>query len=330
MMKPKFKPSWEIYNRIIWDRQLNEKVFSIGYVDRVSADGIREKPLVEWDDSEIPWGRVQYFACQKRIIWHRKQKIDLLTAGALPAIAFKPSHMANRSANFFPKPIFYHGDGTWQPVTATIKTESLSQLKIATFNILSNPRSEDTVRLTERTPFIMQALQRCDADILVLQEVRSSFFDQLLSEAWLKAWYLSERPSKASSQAHKTVILSKFTFTLVEYVFSPAKKFPIATWSLNEHDFHVIGVHLSSNYAQDASRLRQQQLTDCMNFVETLGGAYAIVGDFNMREEEGPRFFKESKLNDVWLSLRPDETGYTFEPDRNPLAAQASLTGLPA
>lgn len=332
MMNTKFKPSWEIYNRIIWDTQLNEKVFSIGYVDRVSASGIREKPLVEWDDSDIPWGRVQYFACQKTIVWDRKSKIDLFTAGALPAIAFKPSHMANRSANFFPKPIFCYSDETWQPVTATISSERVSQLKIATFNILSNPRSEDAVRLTERAPFIIEALQRCDADILVLQEVCSSFFGLLLSQAWVKRCYLSERPSKSSTswRGHKTVILSKLPFTLLEYLFSPAKKFPIATWSLNDQNFHVIGVHLSSNYASDASQLRQQQLTDCINFVSTLGGAYAGVGDFNMRGEEGADFFSNRKLNDVWLSLRPDETGYTFEPDRNPLAAQATLTGLPA
>src|SRR5262245_26116655 len=63
--KVKLPPIQEIYNRIIWDKRLNKKAFIIGFTDRMSRTGLREKPLIEWNtsDIEIPWHRIQYIRC---------------------------------------------------------------------------------------------------------------------------------------------------------------------------------------------------------------------------------------------------------------------------
>src|SRR5882724_3243506 len=80
----------EIYNRIIWDKRLNKKAFIIGFTDRMSRTGLKEKPLIEWNtgDIEIPWHRIQYIRCGDTKVWDRQQRIDLFASDRLPAEAW--------------------------------------------------------------------------------------------------------------------------------------------------------------------------------------------------------------------------------------------------
>ena len=87
--KQKMATITEVYNRIIWDANLNRNMFIAGFHERIS-DTIREKPLAQWDDnSDIPWHRVRYIRCNETIVWDRENRIDLISTNNLPEIAWK-------------------------------------------------------------------------------------------------------------------------------------------------------------------------------------------------------------------------------------------------
>ena len=140
-MKDKLKPSWETYSRIIWDEQYNENNFMVGYQDRVAPSGRREKPIIEWDSSDIPWNRVQYFRCGETLVWDRQEQVDLMGTNQLPPEAYHPvadKKAANYSIQHSPfkaKPIVHYKNKEWQYYMEDHKSVPHSNLKIATYNI---------------------------------------------------------------------------------------------------------------------------------------------------------------------------------------------------
>lgn len=75
--KIKFKPGFEIYNRILWDDDLNPADFIMVVKDRI--EGLKELSLMGFDPEEVPWHRVVQFKKDDEIVWDRENKIDLIT-----------------------------------------------------------------------------------------------------------------------------------------------------------------------------------------------------------------------------------------------------------
>jgi poly(A) polymerase len=74
--KKRIRPSWDVFNRILWDPKLSKENFIIGYLDRF--EGIMEVPAFEFDNSTIPWHRVYYFRRDGEVVWDRNNRIDLI------------------------------------------------------------------------------------------------------------------------------------------------------------------------------------------------------------------------------------------------------------
>lgn len=76
------RTSYDVFNRIRWDPDLDKGEFIIGYEDRFV--GIMESPFSVWEnrdisqESFIPWHRVQYFKCKDKIVWDRRTKEDYI------------------------------------------------------------------------------------------------------------------------------------------------------------------------------------------------------------------------------------------------------------
>lgn len=90
---------------------------------------------------------------------------------------------------------------------------------------------------------------------------------------------------------------------------------------------HLAVVHLTSNRAHNALEVRTHQRSVLLEYLKTLPGDGFIVGDFNIRGDEQEEELSQSGFVDVWRTLHPDDVGYTFDPERNPLAALMSLSG---
>jgi len=87
--KVKITADRQVCNRLIWDNRLNSSVFIVGYCDRKIKDSFREKPLLQWASQEdIPWHRMRYIRCYETIVWDRDRRIDLITTGKLPDLAW--------------------------------------------------------------------------------------------------------------------------------------------------------------------------------------------------------------------------------------------------
>ncbi len=331
-MKDKLKPSWETYSRIIWDEQYNENNFMVGYQDRVAPSGRREKPIVEWDSSDIPWNRVQYFRCGDVLVWDRQEQIDLLGTDQLPPEAYQP--IEEKKANsysildspFKAKPILHYKNGTWEYYMEEHKSVTLTNLNVATYNILSDEYKQGFLPSEDRIKAVFKVLENCDADIVALQEVSLDTMRRLMEEPWMRDKYISDQPNKKHFDSHRTIIYSKFPFELYAFDYSMRKQFLVGTWMINQQTVHLAAIHLSSNRADNAPKIRTEQLKTIVAFLEHLGSDYLIAGDFNMRAEESSSFFQKQQLKDLWTRLHPNKIGATFDVTRNTLAAFFSLS----
>jgi len=174
---------------------------------------------------------------------------------------------------------------------------------------------------------IVEHLRRCDADIIALQEATPPLLDALLEQDWVHSYTISESPAGQTLKPYGLLLLSRLPFTLVEHQYSAHKRVLVGTWQINGRSLHLAVVHLTSNRAHNALEVRAHQRSVLLNYLKTLPGDGFIVGDFNSRGDEQEEELSQSGFVDVWTLLHPDDPGYTFDPERNPLAALMSLRG---
>ena len=334
--KPKMATSWEIYNRIIWDSRLDSSVFIAGFEDRVSDSGMREKPLAHWAaDGDIPWHRIRYIRCKDIIVWDREQHLDLISSGHLPDFAWKTNqadenvvNLEEKPALFNQKSVYKYEDDDWQAVEDLSISVQSHSLKIASFNVLCDVYKKDKIQTEKRLPAIFEELRKSDADIIAIQEATPDFVRFILSQDWIRDYYyISESSTDTSIQDFANLLLSRLPFTLVEHKFSVQKHVLVGSWFINNESLQVAVVHLTSNRAQNSVEKRKNQLNTVVDYLQKKPGNYFIVGDFNTRnnlEDDVPSI---SNFIDIWQELRPEEAGYTFNPQVNPLAELMSLGG---
>jgi poly(A) polymerase len=339
--KQKMATIAEVYNRIIWDTRLNRNLFIAGFHERI-ADGIREKPLAQWDDnSDIPWHRVRYIRCGETIVWDRDDRIDLISTDNLPAIAWKldphgssqedlAALIDNNRAEFKPRSIYRYVDNDWKIYGEASGSIALDTLTIASYNILSDLHEVDKIATDRRLPAILHELHQTQADIIALQEVTPTSIAVILATDWVKDYYITEAASANNIKPYGNLIMSRFPFELVEHQFSGHKRVLVGKWQINDRSIHLANVHLTSDRGENALEKRRRQLATVLGYLQQQFGDCFIVGDFNTRANEQDEIVNYAEFKDMWKELHPTEPGYTFDPQRNPLAMLMSLEGKPA
>jgi poly(A) polymerase len=337
--KQKMATVTEVYNRIVWDANLNRNMFIAGFHERIS-DTIREKPLAQWDDnSDIPWHRVRYIRCQETIVWDRENRIDLVSTNQLPAIAWKSEStndnradldalIANNQAEFSPRSIYHYDDDKWKIFAGGLKSVNLdNRLTIVSYNILSNLHDADKIYTDKRLPVILSELATTNADIIALQEVTPESLEFILATDWVKDYFISEAPNGNNVKPYGNLVMSRWAFNLVEYQFSGHKRVLIGNWNINDRGVHLANVHLTSDRGENALQKRTQQLATVIGYLQQQGGDRFIVGDFNTRGNGQDEIINHGNFIDLWHKLYPNKAGYTFDPPVNPLAMLMSLEG---
>ncbi|MCP4439602.1 MAG: DUF504 domain-containing protein [Aureispira sp.] len=333
-VKKKLKPSWEMYSRILWDPKLRQQAFYIGFVDRMAEEGLREKLLVDWEGSDVPWNRVQYIRCGDTIVWDRNERVDLFESDQLPLEAYvvektSATPILIEGVRVISKPTFEWQTNQWKAISSAPNI-NCAQLRVATFNTLTDKYEKETIQTKLRIPAILEQINALEADIILLQEVDAPLLKELLQIAALQGWYSSDVQRTAKNYYQELVILSKYPFTFVEYQHSEQKKFLIGSWSINGQVLHIANVHLTSNRSKEALTVRTNQLKGIFTYLNSLKGEVIIAGDFNSRGTDGLELLSMEGFEDLWPTLNNIAEGYTFEPSKNPLAKHLSLTGLPA
>jgi uncharacterized protein (UPF0248 family) len=338
--KQKMATITEVYNRIVWDSRLNRNLFIAGFHERVS-DTIREKPLAQWDErGDIPWHRVRYIRCGDAVIWDREERIDLISIDRLPSFAWKSNSsgtdkadfaalLANHQVEFTPRTVYQY-DTEWKPCIADSKSKSIDSLTIASYNVLIDVHHPDQIQTKKRLPAILAELRKTDADIIALQEVTPALVDLLLKTDWVRDYFISESPYADKVKPYGNLIMSRFPFQLLEHQFSGHKRSLVGRWKLNDKLVHLANVHLTSNHSENSFQKRTQQLATVLSYLQQQSGECLIVGDLNTRGDEQQEIIDCAEFIDLWQQLHPGEDGYTFDPNRNPLAMLMSLGGEPA
>ena len=338
--KKKMATSREVYDRIIWDVRLDSSAFVVGFQERLSSTGMREKPLAQWEtDGDIPWHRIRYIRCGDVVVWDREQHLDLISSGELPAAAWKTESTENlgekvvtvldSTAIFTPRPVYKYDIQGWQPDTQKAAAVNLETLAIASFNVLCDLYEKDKIATEKRLPAIIEELRQCNADIITIQEATPALVELLLLQNWVRNYYISESSTAETVRPLGNLLLSRLPFTLVEHQFSGHKRVLVGSCEINGQLLHIAVVHLTSDYAQNALEKRQHQLATIVGYLQKLPGNSLIAGDFNTRGNEQEEIWKGAGCIDIWQQLHPDAAGYTFDPQRNSLAALMSLKGIP-
>lgn len=201
---------------------------------------------------------------------------------------------------------------------------SEKSLKIATFNVLFDLYDKDKIFTKERIPMIMDMLSSLNIDIICLQEVTCSFLKILLEEKWVKEnYYVSDVKGK-TVKPYGQFILSKIPFCLEVYQFSPHKGFIIGEFKINDKSIQIPVIHLTSPKAEDSEKKRLEQIQKILEFCKLEN--IIITGDFNFGDELEIDEFKS--FIDVWKYLKPNHSGYTFDPENNDIAKALALFGI--
>ncbi len=340
--KQKMATITEVYNRIIWDANLNRNMFIAGFHERIS-DTVREKPLAQWDDnSDIPWHRVRYIRCGETIVWDREHRIDLVSSNQLPVIAWKSEEagkdrsdlaalVTNNQAQFSQRSIYKYDGNEWKVHLGIAKNiEIEDRLTIVSYNILSDLHEVDKIYSELRFPAILAELSKSQADIIALQEVTPRSLAVILNTDWVKDYFISEAPNGNCVKPYGNLVMSRWAFNLVEHQFSGHKRVLVGNWQINDRQVHLANVHLTSERGDNAIQKRTQQLATVIGYLQQQAGDRLIVGDFNIRGDEQNELIEYGNFIDLWQNLHPDLDGYTFDPVTNSLATLMSLAGTPA
>jgi endonuclease/exonuclease/phosphatase family metal-dependent hydrolase/2'-5' RNA ligase len=270
------KTSEDIYNRILTDSQFNACNFTITHYDAIK-DKYIDTPILQWksikNGGDIPWTRVYYIKYKGRPVWDRKEALCDLS------------------------------DCTEEKQTLQ------SNLKIVTFNVLSDEYDKQITNLNKRLDKIMNYITNCGFDIICLQEVTAQLYAELL-----KTEYITNITSVGRNDV---VIMSKIQPTSVKVIELGPSKQALKTEFLLENSkvLIVIGIHLTSDTNRNASVTRTQQINKiklhCQN------DDVVILGDTN-------EVLKIDLLND----FKECHTGPTYNPELNPFAKKFSQKGI--
>ncbi|MFP2927299.1 poly(A) polymerase [Pyxidicoccus sp. 3LG] len=362
MSQERFTTSREVYHRIRWDPRLDAREFSIGYDAHLEA--LEEMPFEAFvPDGEIPWHRVWYFKRGRQVVWDRRQRLDLLDSLTPPAQEPAPapapvavpeqanvapgpavpasSRTGDRSAapGFTPLPA-YRFDAranAWVESTGTPPAPGPEQLTVVTFNVLFDLHDAELLATERRTPATLAQLRATDADVIALQEVTAPFLRALLDAPWVREGYwLSEGPGATTVTPYGQVLLSRFPFsTLGQHVFTRDKRIIAARLAVAGNPLWVATQHLTSNRAPSGASARAAQVQLLVDWTRSLGtqdseGLQDVVlaGDFNFGDgEPEAEAFSSAGFVDAWPALRPGESGETYDPVLNAVAALTTSSG---
>lgn len=330
--KEKFTESHVIYSRILWDDALDKQHFWIGFIDRISASGIREKHLLDWNpDGDIPWHRVVYIRCKEVTVWDRKNRIDLFKDQKLPEFAWKQADnpfntqiilQGDTQLSFEHRPCIGFVQNEWQEIPTLPPTLDVEKLVLLSWNVLKDTHNPELTYSNMRFPAIIKEIASSKADIIALQEVTRGFYQELLKQDWAKKYFISDLPISDVFEEDTIIILSKFPFIVTEHLFSKHKRLLVAHFQTANTPFYVATVHLTSDMSNNSTQKRAQQMQVFFDWFNTVQGDALILGDFNADVDEQTKLLAGKGFIDAWT----DKDGYTYNPEVNPLANILSPT----
>jgi poly(A) polymerase len=208
------------------------------------------------------------------------------------------------------------------------------QIQFATYNVLFDLYHKDLVQTDKRLPHISALLERCQADIIGLQEVTPQSLEYILRQPWItEQYFISAGPDSDLVKPYGQVLLSRFPIRkLYQLRYTKHKHAIIAEIDLADQVLIVMLVHLSSNRRHNAEQNRIAELNALMSYLKPdrpegwHNKNIALMGDFNTSGHELDPILQQHGFSDIWPVLHPTDAGYTYDPQTNRLAEYLSLS----
>jgi len=190
------------------------------------------------------------------------------------------------------------------------------ELHFVTYNIFRK-------RIYPRIEALFSIVGQLNADVIAFQEVTKDSLAILLKEEWLRKSYWISDVNGSTFKRDGVVIFSKIPYNSLRIQEIPSnqnRRALIVEFLINGENFRVASSHLDP--LSDDSSLRAKQFK-VVSYLLSLNNQHGVfMGDFNfVDEEEYKQKLAHSSFNDVWVTLKGNEPGYTYDPTLNKFAA---------
>ena len=198
-------------------------------------------------------------------------------------------------------------------------------LNLLTYNVLADQADAEA-----RAGKLLEIIGDADADIIAFQEAAPWFIERLRQRPWAKGYHLTLSGGE-NRAAGGLVIMSRLPIICRTYVPLAGRQrrgFLLARVRVEDSTFSVGTVHLESLLEDGPIRARQLDTA----FAQLAEAEDAILmGDFNFGDAEEPETTSlVAEYADLWLALRPDQPGLTWDIDRSVMARRGSFPGEPS
>lgn len=196
-------------------------------------------------------------------------------------------------------------------------------LTVLTLNVLQVGHQAD-----RRYPVIDQELQRLQADVVTLQEVRK------LRRGKSSADRLSNYPHRVVDGRYRgyyLAVLSRHPIKRTLRIRFPNNRARMALGAVLDvrgKEVLVITTHL--NYQLRHHRQRSQQLKTLFKEAARFEGPIIVTGDMNFGDGAPEESVVPADFVDAWRSLHPGKPGFTWDNENNPMAKRGRLRGEPS
>lgn len=217
------------------------------------------------------------------------------------------------------------------PSTGTCSRWSYaSSLRIFSYNVYGR----DLRNCSGRAWWLFKMIQQTDADFVLLQEVEDWFLEALAQERWAVSYFSSDFGSGHAPGG--LLILSKYPLEKVSYyektepgqveVDQRARALVVRP-KIGSRTLSLVTTALdwrSSSARADSLKFITSVVQDQQDVV--------LAGDFNFDDDNADLELSALPIeySDVWKRLHPDQTGYTWDPERNAYAKESDPRSLPS
>jgi len=212
-----------------------------------------------------------------------------------------------------------------QTPAPTTPGQTPGSLRVATWNVWFGE-----LAFEQRTEALLAHLQRCDADVIALQEMTRRRLKALLRCPWVRERYALSDATGQTLGEYGVLLLSRLpveSFGLLPLPSRMGRSLLWATLGPGPRPLVVATAHLES--LPPFAEKRREQLGIVTPALRSLPHDSLLVGDLNLDPGEEVDDLTE-EFCDVWPALHPGQPGLTRDPARNLMRARKNPDSTPA
>jgi 2'-5' RNA ligase/endonuclease/exonuclease/phosphatase family metal-dependent hydrolase len=211
-------------------------------------------------------------------------------------------------------------DGGWTPATMSdIPSLPNARLRVISMNILH----DDTHAPRLRFDLLKRVMLSHTPHLLCLQEVPDDFLPLLLSDPDIQSRYRYSTCGSSSvlPNLQNIVALSSLPFTWESLVLNDKHKAASILTFAFSRPLIVVVIHFTAGHTPPRQAKREVEAAALLAHLRThhAGTEWIIVGDMNLDTDSLPVSWPD--MDDAWTLCHPGQSGETYDPIRNALAA---------